>query len=68
MYVQVDVDLSEFNDDDLTQELEYRGYHVVKDDMPKDELIESIYLKRRTGQDYQTELDTLIYNVIGKIV
>jgi len=68
MYVQVDVDLSEFDDDDLAQELEYRGYHVVKDDMPKDELIESIYLKRRTGQDYQTELDTLIYNVIGKIV
>jgi len=68
MYVQVDVDLSEFNDEDLTQELKHRGYHVVKDDMPKDELIESIYLKRRTGQDYQTELDTLIYNVIGKIV
>ena len=77
MYVSVDVDLDEFNDDDIINYLENRGYMVInnqdervelinQDDIV--ELIESIYHKRRLGQDYQDHLDTLIYNVIGRIV
>jgi hypothetical protein len=32
-------------------------------------LLEAIWLKRRLGNpDYQTELDRLIYGVLGKIV
>jgi len=68
MYVEVDVDLSDFDEEELANELEYRGYIVFKNDRPKDELIESIYLKRRLGQDYQAELDKLIYQTIGKIL
>jgi len=32
------------------------------------ELLTAIWLKRRQGQDYQAELDQLIYNGLGKIV
>ncbi len=31
-YATIDVDLSEFDDDDLIDELEERGYRVVEDD------------------------------------
>ena len=71
MYVSVDVDLDEFNDDDIINYLEKRGYMVINRMVfvhERNELIESIYLKRRSGQDYQTDLDTLIYNTIGRIV
>lgn len=68
MYVSVDVDLDEFNDDDIINYLEKRGYMVINEGDERNELIESIYLKRRSGQDYQTDLDTLIYNNIGRIV
>ena len=68
MYVSVDVDLDEFNDDDIINYLEKRGYMVINEGDERNELIESIYLKRRSGQDYQTDLDTLIYNTIGRIV
>jgi hypothetical protein len=68
MYVEVDVDLSDFDEEELANELEYRGYVVFKNDRPKDELINSIYLKRRLGKDYQSELDELIYQTIGKIL
>jgi hypothetical protein len=68
MYVQVDVELTDFDAEDLVQELQYRGYQVTKDDVSKEELVESIYLKRRLGQNYQAELDQLIYKTIGKIL
>jgi hypothetical protein len=68
MYVSVDVDLDEFNDDDIINYLEKRGYMVINNQDERVELIESIYLKRRLEQDYQTDLDTLIYNNIGRIV
>lgn len=68
MYVSVDVDLDEFNDDDIINYLENRGCMVINNQDERVELIESIYLKRRLGQDYQTDLDTLIYNNIGRIV
>jgi hypothetical protein len=62
-YVEVEVELDEFSDDDLKEELERRGLGA---EVP--ELIERIYLKRRVGKDYQTELEQLIYQTIGKIV
>ena len=69
--VEVDVDLSDFDTDDLIEELEGRGrdYNtqgVDGDDMRK--LLETIWLKRRSGDNYQSELDNLIYNVLGKLV
>jgi hypothetical protein len=63
--VEVDVDLVNFETDDLIDELENRGHMV---DINSKEIVESIYKKRRNGVDYQSELDQLIYAVLGKIV
>lgn len=68
--VEVDVNLGEFDTDDLIEELESRG------EMPSNEgsfdakeLLETIWLKRRQGNnDYQTELDLLIFQVLGHVI
>jgi len=65
--VEVDVELDDFDDDDLIEEVERRNLGV-NTDMYGRGLVERIYQLRRTGQDYQVELDQLIYNVTGKFV
>ena len=65
--VEVDVDLTDFETDDLIEELESRGSGVMDYGDGK-EILQSIYEKRRLGKDYQTELETLIYLGLGKIV
>lgn len=65
--VEVDVDLSDFDTDDLIEELESRGAGTGEFGDGKDVLL-SIYEKRRLGQDYQTELDQLIWLGLGRIV
>ena len=65
--VEVDVDLGEFDTDDLIEELESRGAGTGEFGDGK-EILQSIYEKRRLGQDYQTELSTLIYLGLGRIV
>ena len=70
--VEVDVDMSDFDTDDLIEELEKRGLDYNTKGVDADEmrgLLESIWHKRRLGNnDYQTELDKLIYGVLGHIV
>lgn len=66
--VEVDVDLDDFDTDDLVEELEKRGKGLEVVSQSGTELLTAIYLKRRLGQDYQRELDELIYLGIGKIV
>lgn len=63
-YVEVDVELTDFSDNDLIEEIESRGLQIPTDT----DLVTAVYLKRRLGQDYQRELDELIYLTIGKIV
>lgn len=69
--VDVDVDLDQFDTDELVEELTNRGYTVFpgsdSGDQTLDQL-ELIYQLRRTGRDYQTELDKLFYLALGKIV
>ena len=65
--VEVDVELNDFDDDDLIEEVKRRNLGV-NTDMYGRELVERIYQLRRNGQDYQVELDQLIYNVTGKFV
>ena len=65
--VEVDVDLSDFETDDLIEELESRG-SAVMDYGDGKEILNTIYEKRRLGQDYQTELDQLIWLGLGKII
>jgi hypothetical protein len=65
--VEVDVDLGDFDTDDLIEELESRGSGATDYGDGK-EVLQIIYEKRRMGQDYQEELDQLIWLGLGRIV
>jgi hypothetical protein len=68
-YVDLDVDMDDFEDDDILEEMERRGLGVAVAS-PSDnlELLQLIFQKRRTGQNFDQELDQLIYNSLGRIV
>ena len=65
--VEVEVDLDDFDDYELIDELERRGTGVV-DHGNGTEVLQAIYEKRRLGQDYQQELDQLIWLGIGRFI
>ena len=67
--VEVDVDLSDFDTDDLIEELESRG-HMTSSDTGQDhnELLTEIWQLRRLGKDVDQKLDNLIYAVLGKVI
>jgi hypothetical protein len=65
--VEVDVNLSDFETDDLIEELESRGSGTVDYGDGK-EVLQTIHEKRRIGKDYQTELDQLIWLGLGKFI
>ena len=68
VWTTVEVDLEDFDTDDLIEELERRNKGLDVPGNSGTELLTAIYEKRRLGQDYQRELDELIYVAIGKIV
>ena len=65
-YIEVDVDLDDYDTDDLIEELRKRGRNdfVCSD---ANSALREIYELRRTGRDYQRELDALIYDVLGRV-
>lgn len=69
---EVDIDLDDFETDDLIDELERRGKDYNTNGVDADamrEMLERIWQKRRNGNnDYQYELDQLIWGVLGKVV
>ena len=65
--VEVDVDLSDFDTDDLIEELESRGAGATDYGDGK-EILETIWIKRRQSRDYQTELEQLIWLGLGKVI
>jgi hypothetical protein len=70
-YVEVDVILDELSDDELIDELKRRGNDYNTQFVDGDEMrmvLQSLYEKRRLGKDYQSELDQLIYGILGKII
>jgi hypothetical protein len=74
-YVNVHVDLDDvlddLSDDDLIEELERRRSDYNTNGIDADAmrgLLETIWLNRRNGKDYQAELDALIYGVLGKVI
>ena len=70
-HTDVEVNLDEWDTDDLIEELETRGLDYNTEGVDGDQMrsiLEQIWLKRRTGKEYQTELDQLIYGVLGKVV
>ena len=65
--VEVDVSLSDFDTDDLVEELESRGAGTNEFGDGK-EILQVIYEKRRLGQDYQPELEQLIWLGLGRVL
>lgn len=65
--VEIDVELSDFDTEDLLIELENRGSPAF-DISDGNALVFSIYEKRRLGKDYQVELDQLIRQVTGRVL
>ena len=75
MYVEIDIDpedvLSELSTDELINEIKRRGYSYNTTFLDADEarqLLETVWLLKREGKDYNKALDQLIYYVLGKIV
>ena len=69
--VEVDVDLDQFDDDELVEELERRGADMNTVGISGDEmreLLTRVWQNRREGRDYQRDLDQLIWYGIGKLV
>jgi len=65
--VEVDVDLGDFDTDDLIEELASRGTGTGEFGDGK-EILQAIYEKRRLGRDYQSELDQLIWLGLGRFI
>jgi hypothetical protein len=65
-YIEIDVELNDFSDDDIREEAIDRG--LFNSDYGINQLITTLYEKRRLGKDYQSELDKIIYETIGKII
>ena len=64
-YISVDIDLSDIDTEDLIEELQHRKKDVSELGL---KLVMDIYEKRRNGQDYQKELNELIYDTVGRII
>ena len=64
--------IDQIEDEDLLEEVERRGLDIDPGESDFDfnmkELITALWIKRRLGQDYQSELDKIIYKAIGKII
>jgi hypothetical protein len=68
-YVHVDVDLDDFNDDELIEELQSRGFsNLLNASNDTKSALMEIYLQRRLGLPYDSLLDKLIYDVLGKVI
>lgn len=62
--VEVDVDLSDFDTDDLIDEINRRN---KTSSTSIQEQVTKIYELKRTNKSYEEELDLLIYDVIGRM-
>ena len=66
--VEVDVELHDFDTDDLVEDLESRGALPVDGDVNAKEIVNQMYQLRRLGKPYDHLVDNLFYSVLGKIV
>ena len=66
---EVSNSISDFDTQDLIDELDARGELPSEASYDAKELLQAIWLKRRQGNnDYQRELDQLIWQSLGKIL
>ena len=71
--VDVDVDLGDFDTEDLIEELQSRGkYQETESETGygyiEGTLIDKIFQLRRQGKDYEKELDLYLYQVTGRAI
>lgn len=66
--VEVEVDLEDFDTDDLVEELESRGRSAGEPEYDVTDILTAIWERRRLGKEYEQELDDLIYQALGRIV
>jgi hypothetical protein len=68
IYTEVEVDLDEFSDEELLEELKDRNLNVGGNVREAERLLEEIYYKRVMGKDFTAEIDRYLYETIGRIV
>ena len=69
--VDVEIDMEDFDTDELVEELQRRKTSsILAQSLTYEQttLLTTIFEKRRLGADYQTELDELIYQSLGRVV
>ena len=68
--VDVDVDLGDFDTEDLVEELHSRGYYdeEVSEKPIEGSLIDTIFHLRRQGKNFDKELDQYLYQVTGRAI
>ena len=66
--VEVDVELADFDTDDLLEELGERGALPVEGDFDSKALVEQMYYLHRQGKDCTPMLDQLFYSVLGRVL
>jgi hypothetical protein len=66
-YVEIEVDMSDFDDNELIDELERRGKYTPSMG-DTNELIDKIYHLRRQGKPYERELDEYLYQMTGRAI
>jgi len=64
---EIDVDLSDFDTQDLIDELESRG-ELPGFNADTDELLNKIFNLRRLGKDYDSVLDAYLYQKLGRVI
>ena len=64
--VEVDVNMEDFSDEDILEEVEIRGLNI--DGGNYDELINKIFQLRRLGKPFEQELDEYLYLKTGRII
>jgi hypothetical protein len=65
-YIHVDID--EIDDEELMAEVKARNLNLSGASKSLEQILETIWLKRREGKDYSKDLDDLIYAGTGKII
>lgn len=67
VYVDAEDVLDELSDEEILEYVNKRELFVTDPSFSNTSILETIYLLRRTGKDYQNELDQLIYEVLGRL-
>jgi len=68
VYTEVEVELGDFDTEDLLEELENRNALPCEHNDHVKQLLEQIWHLRRLGKSYDHLVDLLIYQALGKII